>query len=214
VTVRYTLTPGNALVVDYEATTDKTTPVNLSQHSYWNLTGTGASLKPNEPLPAITEHMLTLDASSYTPVDSTLIPTGEIAPVAGTPLDFRRPTAIGARIGETNSQLRFGAGYDHNLVLDRKEPAGFVHAAHLAEPTTGRTLDISTTEPGVQFYTGNFLDGTITGKAGRRYPYRSAVVLETQHFPDSPNHPNFPSVILRPGETYRSQTVFRFGVER
>jgi aldose 1-epimerase len=214
--VRYTLTPRDELVVDYEATTDAATPVTLSQHTYWNLAGTGAPANgaAGTPLPTNAQHLLTLDASSYTPVDSTLIPTGEVVPVAGTPFDFRTPTAIGARIDAAHEQLKFGGGYDHNWVLDRNGRTGLVHAARVAEPTTGRTLDIATTEPGIQFYAGNFLDGKITGKAGRTYPYRSAIALETQHFPDSPNHPNFPSVILRPGETYRSRTVFTFGTTR
>jgi aldose 1-epimerase len=134
--------------------------------------------------------------------------------VAGTPFDFRTATAIGARIGQTHTQLRYGLGYDHNWVLDRGGQAGLVHAARLADPSTGRTLDVSTTEPGIQFYSGNFLDGTITGKDGRVYRHRTGLCLETQHFPDSPNHPNFPTTILRPGETYRSRTVFTFGVAR
>ena len=133
--------------------------------------------------------------------------------MAGTPFDFRTATAIGARIGEQNAQLKYGGGYDHNWVLDRAGRAGLVHAARVAEPTTGRTQDISTTEPGIQFYSGNFLDGKIRGKGDRPYPYRSAIVLETQHFPDSPNHPNFPNTILRPGETLRSRTVFAFGAK-
>jgi aldose 1-epimerase len=214
VKVTYTLTPRDELVVDYEATVaGKATPVNLSQHTYWNLAGTGPTTPPGQPLPTNAQHLLTLDASAYTPVDSTLIPTGEIAPVAGTPFDFRTATAIGARIGEQNAQLKYGGGYDHNWVLDRAGRAGLVHAARVAEPTTGRTLDISTTEPGIQFYSGNFLDGKIRGKGDRPYPYRSAIVLETQHFPDSPNHPNFPNTILRPGETLRSRTVFAFGAK-
>jgi len=206
--VTYTLTPRDELVVDYEATTDKATPLNLSQHTYWNLhgaTGGGGT---------ILDHVLTLDASAFTPVDSAVVPTGEIARVAGTPLDFRAATRIGDRIGEDNEQLRFGRGYDHNWVLDRPGGAGLVHAARVVEPTSGRTLDVSTTEPGVQFYSGNFLDGTIKGKGGRLYVHRSGLCLETQHFPDSPNHSNFPSTILRPGATYRSRTVFAFGVER
>ena len=211
VDVRYTLTPRDELVVDYHATTDKATPVNLSQHTYWNLAGTGAGGTPGAPLPTNAQHLLTLNASGFTPVDSTLIPTGRIAPVEGTPFDFRTPTAVGARIGQQNEQLRYGGGYDHNWVLDRGARSGLVPAARLADPSTGRTIDISTTEPGIQFYSGNFLDGKITWKAGRPYPYRSAVVLETQHFPDSPNQPSFPSTILRPGETYRSRTVFTFG---
>ena len=203
VRVGYTLTTRNELVVDYEATTDKATPVNLSQHAYWNLRGEGRG--------DILDHVVELDASSFTPVDSTLIPTGKVRSVIGTPFDFRTPTRVGARINEPNEQLRFGGGYDHNFVLDRRT-AGLAHAARVVDPGSGRTLDISTTEPGVQFYTGNFLDGTITGKSGHVYPHRGALVLETQHFPDSPNHVEFPSTILRPGAVYRSQTVFQFGV--
>ena len=204
--VTYTLTPRDELVVDYEATTDKATPLNLSQHTYWNLHGTTGG--------TILDHVLTLDASAFTPVDSAVIPTGEIASVAGTPLDFRTATRIGDRIGQDNTQLRFGRGYDHNWVLDRPGGSGLVHAAHVLEPGSGRTLDVSTTEPGVQFYAGNFLDGTVKGKGGRVYAHRSGLCLETQHFPDSPNHANFPTTILRPGATYRSRTVFRFGVTR
>jgi aldose 1-epimerase len=202
--VTYTLTPRDELVVDYEATSDKATPVNLSQHTYWNLHGTAGG--------DILDHLLTLDASAFTPVDSTLIPTSEIAPVAGTPFDFRTATPIGTHIGQENTQLRFGGGYDHNWVLDRGSATGLMHAARLVEPSSGRTLDVSTTEPGVQFYSGNFLDGTIRGKSGRVYGHRTGLCLETQHFPDSPNHANFPSTILRPGATYRARTVFRFGV--
>ena len=214
VSVTYTLTPRDELVVDYEATTDKATPLNISQHTYWNLSGTGPTSVPGQPLATNSQHVLTLDASRVTPVDSTLIPTGELTSVAGTPLDFRTPTAVGARIGQADTQLRYGGGYDHNWVLDREGRTGLVHAARVFEPTTGRTLDISTTEPGIQFYSGNFLDGKITGKYGRPYPYRSTVVLETQHFPDSPNHPNFPSTILRPGDTFQSRTVFTFGAAK
>jgi aldose 1-epimerase len=206
VRVTYTLTPHDELVVDYEATSDKATPINLSQHTYWNLHGNGEG--------DILDHVVTLEASAFTPVDSTLIPTGEIATVAGTPFDFRVPTPIGARIGQQNEQLRFGRGYDHNWVVDRGGRSGLVHAARVVDPKSGRTLDVSTMEPGIQFYTGNFLDGTLTGKGGRVYGHRTALALETQHFPDSPNHPNFPSTILRPGETYRSRTVFAFGVTR
>ena len=205
VRVSYALTSENELVVEYRATTDRPTPLNLSQHSYFNLAGEGQG--------DILHEVLTIHADRYTPVDSTLIPTGELAPVAGTPLDFRAPTPIGARIDRADPQLRYGKGYDHNFVLDRSG-AGLIAAVHLLDPASGRTLDISTTEPGLQFYSGNFLDGTITGKGGHSYGHRSAVVLETQHFPDSPNHPNFPSTILRPGNEYRSMTVFRFGVER
>jgi aldose 1-epimerase len=203
--VTYTLNARDELVVDYEATTDKPTVVNLTQHSYWNLRGEGRG--------DILDHVVEIDASSFTPVDSTLIPTGEIAPVTGTPFDFRSPTTVGARIGGPNEQIRFGRGYDHNWVLDRTN-GGLTHAARVVDPTTGRTLDVSTTEPGMQFYTGNFLDGTVVGKAGHVYGHRAALVLETQHYPDSPHHPNFPSTILRPGTTFRSQTVFEFGVAR
>jgi len=202
--VTYTLTPRDELVVDYEAISDKATPVNLSQHSYWNLHGEAGS---------ILDHVLMLNASAFTPVDSTLIPTGELKPVQGTPFDFREATAIGARIGNEDTQLRYGRGYDHNWVIDRDASVELVHAAHLEEPTSGRTLDIRTTEPGIQFYSGNFLDGTIRGKGGRVYAHRTGLCLETQHFPDSPNHPSFPSTILRPGATYRSRTVFSFGIQ-
>jgi aldose 1-epimerase len=201
--VSYGLTPHDELVIDYEVTTDKPTPVNLSQHSYWNLHGDGAG--------TILDHQLTIDASTFTPVDSTLIPTGAITPVAGTPFDFRVPTAIGARIDAKDTQLRFGRGYDHNWVLDRNG-AGLANAVHVVDPVSGRTLNMATTEPGLQFYSGNFLDGSVRGKAGRAYPHRGAIVLETQHFPDSPNHSAFPSTILRPGDTLRSRTVLTFGV--
>ena len=204
VQVTYTLNEADELIVDYEASTTKATPINLSQHTYWNLHGDGRG--------DILDHVLTLDASAFTPVDSTLIPTGQIAPVAGTPFDFRQPTVIGARIGESHKQLRFGRGYDHNWVIDRASPAALTHAARLEDPVSGRRIDISTTEPGVQFYSGNFLDGTIRAKGGHVYGHRTGLCLETQHFPDSPNHANFPSTILRPSEQYRSQTIIAFHV--
>lgn len=203
--VTYTLNDSNELIVDYQATTDKATVINLTQHSYFNLAGS----KAND----ILGHQLMLNAAEYTPVDDTLIPTGEIATVEGTPFDFRTPTAIGARINASDEQIKRGLGYDHNFVLQRTGP-GLSRAARVVEPGTGRTLEIATTEPGIQFYSGNFLDGTLTGKAGRSYGHRSGFCLETQHYPDSPNRPNFPSTVLRPGEEYRSQTVFTFGVAR
>jgi aldose 1-epimerase len=205
VRVTYTLTDRNDLSFEYFATTDKPTVVNLSQHSYFNLAGDGKR--------DVLGHELTIDADRFTPVDKTLIPTGVLAPVAGTPFDFRKPTAIGLRIGADDEQLRIGGGYDHNFVLNRRRE-GLTHAARVFEPTTGRTMDIATTEPGVQFYTGNFLDGSIKGKGGRAYGRRYGFCLETQHFPDSPNQARFPSTVLRPGQQYRSQTVLTFGTRR
>jgi aldose 1-epimerase len=204
--VTYTLNDRNELIVDYHATSDKPTHVNLSQHSYFNLSGGDRT---------ILDHQLTINADRFTPVDETLIPTGELAPVAGTPLDFRKATAIGARIEDKHVQLLRGRGYDHNFALLKPKAASELsQAARLVDPVSGRTLDIATTEPGVQFYSGNFLDGTLKGKKGRVYAQRWGLCLETQHFPDSPNRPNFPSTILRPGEEYRSRTVFTFGVNR
>ncbi len=202
--VTYVLTDDNALSVEYAATTDKPTIINMTQHSYFNLTAG----RKND----ILSHELMINADKYTPVDATLIPTGELASVQGTPFDFRASTAIGARIERANEQLTRGHGYDHNWVLNRQGD-GLSVAARVVEPGSGRTIEVSTTEPGIQFYSGNFLDGTIVGKDGVKYGRRAGFCLETQHFPDSPNHPNFPSTTLRPGQPYHSKTVFTFGVQ-
>lgn len=212
VSVTYTLSE-HALRLDYVATTDRATPVNLTNHTFFNLAGEGAG--------SVLDHVLTLPARSYTPVNAGLIPTGEIAAVAGTPFDFTAPHAIGERIDAPHEQLRLAGGYDHNFVIDRtgdspapRSSPGLVPAATVWEPSSGRVLEVLTTEPGVQFYTGNFLDGSFAGKRGHVYQHRHGFCLETQHFPDSPNQPAFPSTIVRPGIDYRSQTVFRFGVQR
>ena len=205
VTVRYNLTLKNQLTILYEATTDKPTVLNLTNHSYFNLAGAGNG--------DILGHRLMVHANTYTPVDSELIPTGELAGVEGTPFDFRKPTAIGTRLHDDNMQLRYGGGYDHNFVLDRAGD-GLERAATVEDPASGRVMEVKTNEPGLQFYSGNFLDGHNIGKGGKPYQYRFGFCLETQHFPDSPNESKFPSTVLRPGQTYRTTTSYGFSIRR
>jgi len=204
VKVTYTLTESNELVIDYDATTDKATPINVSQHSYFNLKGEGNG--------DILDHEIMINADKFTPVDKNLIPTGELRAVKGTPFDFTTSTKIGARIEDQYEQMVLGHGYDHNFVLNRKG-AGLSLAARVHEPTTGRVLEVSTTQPAVQFYTGNFLDGSVTGKEGHVYKRRYGFCLETQHYPDSPNHPDFPNAVLKPGEKFHQTTVFKFSAK-
>jgi aldose 1-epimerase len=201
-TVRYTLVKGD-LRIEYSATTDKDTVVNLTNHSYFNLAGQGDILG----------HQLTLHASRFTPVDAGLIPTGELKSVESTPFDFRKSTAVGSRIGADNEQIRLGRGYDHNWVLD-SGGGKLTEAAELYDPGSGRLLKVLTDQPGIQFYSGNFLDGSIKGKGGRPYALHGALCLETQHFPDSPNHPDFPTTTLKAGKQYHTVTVYSFSVRQ
>jgi aldose 1-epimerase len=200
VSVTFSLNDDNELRISYEATSDKVTVINLTNHSYFNLAGSGTIL----------DHVLTLHADTYTPVDATLIPTGELKPVTGTPWDFLNPTPIGLHLKETGGKP---VGYDHNYVLNKNWFSDFSLAAEVNDPKSGRTLSVSTDQPGVQFYTGNFLDGTLTGKGGVAYNQYSGFCLETQHFPDSPHHDNFPSTVLAPGQTFKTSTVYAFGVK-
>ncbi len=205
VMVIYRLTDKNEVGIYYSAKTSKSTVLNLTNHTYFNLHGAGNG--------DILDHELYLNASNYTPVDSTLIPTGKIEPVAGTPFDFTKPVAIGARINEKNEQLKFGLGYDHNFVLNKNSGESVSFAGSVYDSLSGRFMEVFTNEPGIQFYCGNFLKGKEIGKNHKPYNYRSALCLETQHFPDSPNHPEFPSVVLKPGEIYSSACLYRFSIK-
>jgi len=203
VTVVYTLNDENQLVIDYSATADKATIINLTNHAYFNLDGHDAD--------SILEHEIIINADRYTPINSESIPTGEIADVAGTPLDFRTAKTIGQDIESDHQQIQYGSGFDHNFVINHEQPAQLSHAASVYSPQSGRVLNVYTDQPGMQFYTGNFLNGSLIGNDGAVYERRDAFCLETQHFPDSPNKPNFPSTVLRPGELYQTRTIFEFG---
>ena len=203
---RYSLTEDNGLAIELRATTDKPTVVNLANHSYFNLTGDGTK--------SILDHEIQIDADRFTPTDAESIPTGELASVAGTPFDFRTLTPIGARIAEKDQQLVYGFGYDHNWVLNKTNPTELFLAAKVVDPLSGRQLEVLTTEPGLQFYSGNLLDGSVAGKGGVRYAKYAGICLETQHFPDSPNQPSFPSTELKPGQEYYHRVIYRFSVTK
>lgn len=202
----YMLTPENEFKITYAATTDKATVINLSHHGLFNLKGEGNG--------TIIDHILTINASNTTPVDSVLIPSGEIASVEGTPFDFRKPTSIGERIDVENEQLKNGAGYDHNWVIDRKTDKNVELVASIYEPASGRKMEVWTDQPGLQFYSGNFFDGKVAGKTDKPLKYREAFALETQHFPDSPNHANFPTTRLNPGEIYTQTCIYKFSIQK
>jgi aldose 1-epimerase len=206
-TVVYTFNDDNELVIDYLATTNKKTIVCLTNHAFFALAGIA------NPTPSVENIELQINADFYLPIDNTSIPTGEILKVEGTPFDFRTPKVIGKDIEADNEQLKNGSGYDHNYVLNKKEPGELSFAAKLLEPVSGRTMEVYTTEPGLQLYTGNFLNG-ITGQHGATFPRRSGICLEAQHFPDSPNRPYFPPVTLEPGQQYKQKTIYKFGVEK
>lgn len=204
VKMSYALTDNDELVIEYRAITDAPTIVNLTHHSFFNLHGEGNG--------TVNDHVLTIHADRYTPVDETLIPTGELAPVEGTPFDFRTPTVIGSRLEADDEQLRRGGGYDHNWVLNKAEAGALGKAAEVYDPESGRRMEVFTTEPGMQFYGGNYFDGSMVGKNGLPYIKNCSIALETQHFPDSPNHPEFPSTVLRPNEEYHQICIYKFSV--
>jgi len=206
VTMTYTLTKENELVINYSATTDKATHINLTNHTHFNLKGAGNG--------TVLDHLLTVNSSKITPVDSLLIPTGEIVSVEGTPFDFNAPTTIGERIDTDNDQLKIGSGYDHNWIIDRKTEKETEHIATLSEPVSGRVMEVWSDQPGIQIYTGNFFTGKVMGKYGKALAHRGAVALEVQKYPDSPNRPEFPSTRVNPGETYTQTCIYKFSVQK